>query len=73
MPARCAYALDRPDLLRSGIYLANNGGRAAVTKGNVIRGNAVTGFGMKQHCVAAGPGVVAADNTIAANTCSTAP
>jgi hypothetical protein len=68
--ARCNYALDQPDLLRSGIYLSNNGGRATATKDNLIRSNVVTGFGMKQHCIAAGPGVTLAANTISANRCA---
>ena len=69
VPSRCAYALDQPDMLRAGVYLANNGGRPAVTKRNVIRGNTITGFGMKEHCVAAAPGVSLAENTIEANRC----
>jgi hypothetical protein len=69
VPARCAYALDQPDMLRAGVYLANNGGRPAVTKRNVIRGNTITGFGMKEHCVAAAPGVSLAENIIEANRC----
>ena len=73
VPARCAYATDQPDMLRAGIYLANNGGRAAVTRGNVIRGNTITGFGMAEHCVAAAPGGVMAENTVAGNRCEEAP
>jgi hypothetical protein len=73
VPARCAYATDQPDMLRAGIYLANNGGRAAVTRGNVIRGNTITGFGMAEHCVAAAPGVAVAENTASGNRCEEAP
>jgi hypothetical protein len=69
VPARCAYALDQPDMLRAGVSLANNGGRPAVTKRNVIRGTTMTGFGMKEHCVAAAPGVSLAENIIEANRC----
>ena len=69
--ARCNYAVtEQPDLLRSGIYLANNGGRPAETSGNVIRGNTITGYGMATHCIGTAPGVKAADNTIANNTCT---
>jgi hypothetical protein len=70
--ARCNYALEQPDLLRSGIYLSGNGGRATVTRGNVIRSNTVTGFGISQHCVAAGPGVDISENAIGSNSCSDA-
>lgn len=69
VPARCAYGLDQPDMLRAGIYLANSGGRPAVTTGNVIRGNTITGFGMAEHCVAAAPGVSLAANVVEGNTC----
>lgn len=71
--ARCNYALDQPDLLRSGIYLAANGGRPTETRGNVVRSNVITGFGMKLHCVAAGPGVDLSENTTTPNTCGEAP
>ena len=62
-PARCAYAPDQPDLLRAGVYLA---GKA---RDNVIRGNTITGFGMKEHCIAAAPRVSLAANTTGPNTC----
>jgi parallel beta helix pectate lyase-like protein len=65
--ARCNYALDQPDLLRSGIYLSNNGGRPVVTKDNVIRANVIRGFGMKAHCMAAAKGVALPPNS---NNCS---
>lgn len=68
---RCNYAVaDQPDLLRSGICLANNGGRPTETPGNVIPGNTITGYGMSTHCIGAAPGVKAADNVIANNTCT---
>jgi len=65
--ARCNYALDQPDLLRSGIYLGNNGGRPAVTRDNVIRSNVVRGFGMEAHCLEAAAGVALPANR---NSCS---
>jgi parallel beta-helix repeat protein len=70
VPARCAYALDQPDLLRSGVYLGNNGGRAAPDEGNVIRNNVFSGFGMPEHCITSAPGVLLERNTVAGNTCS---
>ncbi len=69
VPARCAYMLDQPDLLRSGAYLANNGGRPAADTGNVIRGNTFSGFGIAEHCVAAAPGVALEKNTVSGNAC----
>ncbi|MEP6715615.1 MAG: right-handed parallel beta-helix repeat-containing protein [Terriglobia bacterium] len=68
--ARCNYALDQPDLLRSGIYLSDNGGRPAVTRDNVIRSNVIQGYGIKSHCIGMAAGVKAAQNVIANNTCS---
>jgi hypothetical protein len=68
--ARCLYALEQPDLLRSGIYLSDNGGRRTTTKDNIIRSNTITGFGMKEHCIAAKAGVSLSANTISGNTCT---
>ena len=67
--ARCNYALDQPDLLRSGIYLSGNGGRVTRTEGNVIRSNVVTGFGIGSHCVSAGAGARLGDNVLSSNSC----
>ena len=69
-PAPCNYALDQPDLLRSGIYLAGNGGHPAPATGNVVQGNQISGFGLAEHCVSAGPGVDLKANTVSANTCT---
>jgi hypothetical protein len=68
-PARCAYALDQPDMLRSGVYLGNNGGRPIETSENLIRGNTFTGFGIAEHCVTAAPGVALGKNTVVGNRC----
>jgi hypothetical protein len=65
----CNYAPDQPGLLRSGIYLAANGGRPAETRGNIIRGNQVSGFGMDRWCIEAAPGVELSRNTIEGNHC----
>jgi hypothetical protein len=74
LTARCNYAIaEQPDLLRSGIYLAANGGRATVTKDNVVRGNTVSGFGIAAHCVGSDPGVSPGQNRIAENSCSDLP
>lgn len=69
VPARCAYALDQPDMLRSGIYLGNNGGRPATDVDNVIRNNSLSGFGMNERCVASAPGIALDRNLIAGNSC----
>ncbi len=66
----CNYALDEPDMLRSGIYLASHAARPARTAGNVIAHNVIRGFGMiSTRCVVAGPGVKLLDNHVRANKC----
>ena len=70
--AQCNYALDEPAMLRSGIYLGKDGGRPTETRGNIIRGNTVQGFGMEQSCVAAAPGVAISANTVEQNACGPA-
>jgi len=67
--ALCNYALDEPDLLRSGIYLGRNGGRPAKTEGNVIRGNIIRGFRADAWCIQAAPDVNLSQNVIAGNHC----
>jgi hypothetical protein len=69
----CNYALDQPDMLRSGIYLGTGGPRPAPARGNVIENNEVSGFGISKHCIAAAPGVSLAANSVARNTCKNDP
>ncbi len=68
-PARCNYALDQPDLLRSGVYIASNGGRPAAATANIVTGNEISGYGISGHCVAAAPGIELAANTTNPNQC----
>ncbi|MEO8025489.1 MAG: right-handed parallel beta-helix repeat-containing protein [Bryobacteraceae bacterium] len=65
----CLYLKAEPDLLRSGVYLSRGVKRMEETRGNVIRRNRLSGFGMRSHCVTAGPGVALKDNEIAGNAC----
>jgi hypothetical protein len=67
--ARCNYAADQPDLLRSGIYLGKAAARPAETYGNRIAGNEVTGFGMDKWCIEGAPGLAIASNRIESNRC----
>lgn len=69
----CNYALDQPDLLRSGIYLANAGPRPAPARGNVIENNEISGFGVSKHCITAALGASLTANTIGRNTCKDDP
>ncbi|HTQ54762.1 MAG TPA: right-handed parallel beta-helix repeat-containing protein [Bryobacteraceae bacterium] len=68
--ARCNYAADQPDLLRSGIYLAAGAARPAPASHNQITENEISGFGMNRWCIAAAPGVSASANRIAKNQCT---
>ncbi len=65
----CVYKADEPNMLQSGIYIGSGVARKEEAKGNVIRGNTVTGHKMSARCVMAGPGVSLAANTIQNNTC----
>jgi hypothetical protein len=67
--ARCNYALEQPDMLRSGVYLATGANRKSDTRGNQIRNNELSGFGMSRWCIAAAPGVSLKDNDIEDNIC----
>ena len=71
--ARCNYAPEQPDLLRSGIYLAAGAARPAPAAHNEISGNQISGFGMDQWCIEAAPGVKLAANRIAGNRCAGSP
>jgi hypothetical protein len=63
------YAPGDPDLLRSGIYLGRGPARPAPMRDNQIRDNSISGFGMKDYCVVAAPGVSLQHNRIAGNAC----
>ena len=66
----CIYKADEPQMLDTGIYLGRGVARLEETRGNVIRGNHISGHMMKARCVAFGPGVTRASNTVDSNTCS---
>jgi hypothetical protein len=59
--ARCRYAPEQPDLLKSGVYLGKDGGRPSATRGNVIRGNTIQAF----RCI----GGDVSDNSVESNVC----
>lgn len=69
----CIYKTDEPEMLETGIYLGRGVARREETRGNVIRGNQISGHGMKARCVGFGPGVARALNTVDGNTCSDEP
>ena len=65
----CVYKADEPQMLQSGIYLGRGVARLEETKGNIIRGNTITGHKMAARCVNTGPGIAPAANTIESNSC----
>ena len=67
--AHCDYSSGDPALLDSGIYLVAGAARPARTQDNDITDNEVSGFGMREHCIVAAPGVKLAANHIARNRC----
>jgi len=66
---RCDYGSGDPALLHSGIYLVPGAARPARTVNNRIEDNEVSGFGMRESCIVAAPGVSLAANQAARNRC----
>jgi hypothetical protein len=69
----CLYLKDQPDLLRSGIYLAAGVKKQDRTLDNVIRRNRIEGYGIRGHCIVAGPLASLKGNTILENQCRDMP
>lgn len=67
--ANCVYKADEPNLLQAGIYISTGVARKEDTKGNIVRGNTITGHKMEQRCILAAPGVLLAANQVGMNTC----
>ncbi len=65
----CDYSSGDAALLDSGIYLVAGAARPARTQDNEIADNEISGFGMRQHCIEAAPGVKLAANRIERNRC----
>lgn len=66
----CLYYPDQPDLLRSGIYLGLGAARPAAARGNIVEANEISGYGMRERCVVAAPGVSLVRNKVGTNRCS---
>ena len=69
----CIYKRDEPQMLDTGIYLGRGVARLEETRGNVIRGNHISGHMMKARCVGFGPGVKPSANTVQDNVCTDEP
>jgi hypothetical protein len=69
----CLYLKDQPDLLRSGIYLAAGVKKQDRTLDNVILGNRIEGYKIREHCIVASPFASLAGNRILENQCRNLP
>jgi hypothetical protein len=69
----CIYKADEPKVLETGIYLGRGVARLEETRGNMIRDNRIGGHKMRTRCIAAGPGVSLAANTVQRNQCEDDP
>jgi hypothetical protein len=67
--AGCVFLAAEPDMLRSGIYLGERAERPAVTRGNRIVDNEISGWRMDRACVGYGPNVKRTENTVRGNRC----
>jgi hypothetical protein len=59
-------------MLQSGIYIGRGVARTEETKGNVIRGNRISGHKMSARCIVVAPQAARGSNTIESNTCQDA-
>lgn len=65
----CYYAAGQPDMLRTGIYLGSGAERPAPASDNLVEDNSISGFKMRQRCIAAAPHVFLSKNRLARNHC----
>src|SRR5579872_194514 len=65
----CYYLKGEEELLEAGIYLGRGLRRLEETRGNTIRGNRITGFKMKTHCIIFGKDVLREQNAVDGNVC----
>lgn len=67
--AGCVFLAAEPDMLRTGIYLGERAERGAVTRGNRIVDNEISGWRMDRACIGYGPAVKRSENTVRDNRC----
>lgn len=65
----CTHYEGEPDLLRTGIYLGRRAERPAITRGNRIEANTISGWRMDKLCIGFAPGVRSSENRISGNVC----
>jgi hypothetical protein len=65
----CPFTPGEPDMFRSGIYLGKGAERPAISRGNLVEANEITGYGMATHCVGGAPTIFPDWNTVRGNRC----
>jgi hypothetical protein len=65
----CKYAAADPEILEAGIYLGRGAERPDPASGNVVEGNWITGWKMRDHCVESAPDIPAGANIVRNNWC----
>lgn len=65
----CSHFEGEPDLLRTGIYFGRRAERPAITRGNRVENNTISGWRMDRKCIGFAPGVNAKDNQVSGNVC----
>ncbi len=65
----CYYAPGEPAMLESGIYLGRAAERPSPAQDNIVAGNYITGYRMRERCIGRAPGVLARANQVRGNTC----
>ncbi len=65
----CVFLPAEPEMLRTGIYLGERAQRGAVTRGNRIVDNEISGWRMDRACIGYGPAVKRSENTVRDNRC----
>lgn len=66
----CIFKSNEPEMLEAGIYLGRGAERPAETRGNLIRGNLISGHQMKTRCIIFAPGLAKAANQVEQNRCA---
>jgi hypothetical protein len=65
----CYYSPGQPEMLEAGIYLGQGAERPAPAHGNTIRDNLITGYKMRERCIARSPDIAPQSNLVTGNRC----
>ncbi len=67
--AECFFGADEPDLLRSGIYFGKGAERPDPARDILVEDNLITGYKMKERCVAYSPQIMKTGLRVEGNIC----